>query len=170
MYLHYIYITFVSYIYIYITFTFIYFRVFFTKRNLAQYPHRSALQAPYFACAEIWWIAMFLPYQRASRPYKRLVFDEFTFSFFIYVWYFFCLGSFAGVISLSGVFCLSYVNHARHYAIRSSRCPLWSLSRERSAQRSLRKPWAERWPPRRPRASWQWVEAAVRTRIKTARS
>ena len=56
-----------------------YFQVFFTKRNLAQYPHRSALQAPYFACAEIWWIAMSLAYQRASRPYKRLVFDDFTF-------------------------------------------------------------------------------------------
>ena len=52
------------------------------KRNLAQYPHRSALQAPYFACAEIWLIAMFLAYQRASRPYKRLVFDDFTFCIF----------------------------------------------------------------------------------------
>ena len=52
------------------------------KRNLGQYPHKSALQAPYFACAEIWWIAMFLAYQRASRPYKSLVFDDFTFFFF----------------------------------------------------------------------------------------
>ena len=73
-------------IYIYITFTFtLFLHVFFTKRNLAQYPHRSALQAPYFACAEIWWIAMFLAYQRASRPYKRLVFDDFTFfNFYIF--------------------------------------------------------------------------------------
>ena len=61
LHLHYI------YIYIYITFKFTlhlhlyyYFSCIFTKRNLAQYPHRSALQAPYFAWAEIWWIAMLL--------------------------------------------------------------------------------------------------------------
>ena len=84
------------YIYIYITFTFIllFVHVFFTKRNLAQYPHRSALQAPYFVCAEIWWIAMFLAYQRASRPYKMLVFDDFTFFIFTFLYFF-----------LFGVFC-----------------------------------------------------------------
>ncbi len=99
LHLHYIYITFtlhyitlhLHYIYIYINLHLhfkyidinhtIFVQVFFTKRKLAQYPHRSALQAPYFACAEIWWIAMFLAYQRASRPYKRLVVDDFTFVF-----------------------------------------------------------------------------------------
>ena len=86
LHLHYITFTFTLHLhlhYIYITFTFILlFHVFFTKRILAQYPHRSALQAPYFACAEIWSIAMFLAYQRASRPYKRLVVDDFTFFIF----------------------------------------------------------------------------------------
>ena len=69
------------------------FHVFFTKRNLTQYLHRSALQAPYFACAEISWIAMFLAYQRASRPYKRLIFDEFIF----FIFYMFCQFIFWGV-------------------------------------------------------------------------
>ena len=78
--------TFLIYIYITFTFTLLFFMGFFTTRNLAQYPHRSALQAPYFACAEIWWIAMFLAYQRASRPYKRLVFDDFTF-FKLYIFF-----------------------------------------------------------------------------------
>ena len=82
---HSIYIYIFIYIYMSCTFSFTFtlqlhlyyhFCVFFTKRNLAQYLHRSALQAPYFACAEIWSIAMFLTYQRASRPYKRLVFDD----------------------------------------------------------------------------------------------
>ena len=75
------------------------FSFFFTKRNLAQYLHRSALQAPYFACAEIWSIAMFLAYQRASRPYKRLVFDDFTFlSFDMFL-----------IICLFGVFCWGHL-------------------------------------------------------------
>ena len=51
-------------------------------RNLAQYQHRSALHAPYFACAEIWYLPMFLAYQRASRPYKRVVFEVFSFCIF----------------------------------------------------------------------------------------
>ena len=51
-------------------------------RNLAQYQHRSALHAPYFACAEIWYLSMILAYQRASRPYKRVVFEVFSFCFF----------------------------------------------------------------------------------------
>ena len=89
----------VHYIYIYI----ILFMYFFTKRNLAQYPHRSALQAPYFACAEIWWIAMFLAYQRASRPYKRLVFLWFYLLIILHFFdFFFCLGSFVGVIIFKG--------------------------------------------------------------------
>ena len=56
-------------------------------------PVPSALQAPYFACAEIWLIAMFLAYQRASRPYKRLVFDDFTFFIFYIFWHFLFWGS-----------------------------------------------------------------------------
>ena len=51
-------------------------------RNLAQYQHRSALHAPYFACAEIWYLTMILAYQRASRPYKKVVFDFFHFTCF----------------------------------------------------------------------------------------
>ena len=58
-------------------------------RNLAQYQHRSALHAPYFACAEIWYLPMFLAYQRASRPYKRVVFEDFSFYIFFCICIFF---------------------------------------------------------------------------------
>ena len=86
LHLHYIYITFTLHFHLHLYYFFMY---LFTKRNLAQYPHRSALQAPYFACAEIWSIAMFLTYQRASRPYKRLVFDDFTFfNFYMFLTFF----------------------------------------------------------------------------------
>ena len=61
-------------------------------RNLAQYQHRSALHAPYFACVEIWYLPMFLTYQRASRPYKRIVFEVFSFCIFKHVLHFYILG------------------------------------------------------------------------------
>ena len=75
-------------------------------RNLAQYQHRSALHAPYFACAEIWYLSMILAYQRASRPYKRLAFLKiFNYSFFCILCIFHIFHNFAlfGRPSLSGV-------------------------------------------------------------------
>ena len=57
-------------------------------RNLAQYQHRSALHAPYFAYAEIWYLPMFLAYQCASRAYKRVVFEVFSFCIYFFLFTF----------------------------------------------------------------------------------